>query len=373
MSEYQYYDFYSIDRSLNREEIETVRGYSSRVNPSSRRATFVYHYSDFRYDEEEVLNNFFDIMLYVANWGSRRLLLKFPQKLVSYKALKEYEIDASYEYSQEIKVFLKGTNVIIDMYHSIEYGGWLEGEGMLDELLPLRAQILNGDYRVLYLGWLHLALGNPEMADDLREPSLPANLTDLDYSLESFVNFWEIDVDLISAASEKSEQVLGISDEVLQSQIIQLSENEKDQYLKELVVNEVAAKSSLRKHLENLVKGPKPVKNQQSRTLREIKIAMSEQEEVREEQDRIEAEKARLQKMARIEAEELTMWQEVRENADLKTAKGYDHATKVLLELKEYYDFKQSRISFDNKIGNLLLKYGRSVAFKRRLKANEII
>ena len=203
MSEYQYYDFYSIDRSLSREEIETVRGYSSRVNPSPRRATFVYHYSDFRYDEEEVLNKFFDIMLYVANWGSRRLLLKFPQNLVSNKALREYEIDASEEYSRGIKVFQKGSNVLVDMYHSTECGGWLEGEGMLDELLPLRGQILSGDYRVLYLGWLHLAFENPEIPDDLHEPSLPANLTDLDYSLESFVNFWEIDVDLISAAGEK--------------------------------------------------------------------------------------------------------------------------------------------------------------------------
>ena len=32
------------------------------------------------------------MMLYVSNWGGRRLLMKFPSNLVSYEELKEFEI-----------------------------------------------------------------------------------------------------------------------------------------------------------------------------------------------------------------------------------------------------------------------------------------
>lgn len=373
MSEYQFYDFYSIDRPLSREDLETIDGYSSRVKLSSRRASFVYHYSDFRYDEEEVLNDFFDVMLYVANWGSRRLLMKFPSNLVSYQELKQYEIDASYDFNQVIKIFKKGPHVLIDMYHSIEEGGWMDGEGTLNELLPLRSQILNRDYRVLYLGWIHLASVNPEMSSELCEPTVPANLKELDYSLESFVNFWEIDWDLIRAASELSEEEEIITDEDLASQIEHLSDKERNQYLIELLHNEVKAKNELRKRLRELYAGPIESKKGYSRTLAELQAGMANHQKIRLERERLEAEELHRKKMVKIEKEELKMWQEVSENAHLKTSKGYDKATEILKVLKEYYDYKQNQALFDNKLGDFLDSFGKSAAFRRRMQSKGIL
>ena len=130
MSSYQYYDFYAIDRPLSKEEIDTISTYSSRVEPTSRRATFVYNYSDFRYEEEEVLNDFFDMMLYIANWGTRRLMMKFPADLVPYKKLQAFDIDVGYDFAQEIRVKKRESNVLIDMHFSTDdRGGWVDGEG----------------------------------------------------------------------------------------------------------------------------------------------------------------------------------------------------------------------------------------------------
>lgn len=350
-----------------------IRTYSSRVHPTSRRATFVYHYSDFPYDEVEVLNDFFDVMLYMANWGSRRFMMKFPAHLVSYEALKEYDIDASDEYDQEIRVFKKGKNILVDMSLSFEGGEWIDAEGVLDEMLPIRNQVLHGDYRVLYLGWLHLASEHPDIPEDLREPRLPANLNQLDYSLESFVNFWEIDQDLIQAASEKSEEEKIISDDVLKSQIVHLSTEEKHQYLEELMDNEVGAKNKLKKRLNELYQGPQKENQQQARLFSEIMEGMAKQHKERMERERIAAEKAHLRKMERIGAQESKMWEEVGENAELKTAKGYEKATEILKELKMYHHFKKSQASFDLKLGGILDKYGRSVAFKRRMRSNGIL
>jgi hypothetical protein len=83
MGEYQLHDFYSEDRVLGPEELDSIRSYSSRVEPTNRRASFVYHYGDFRYNPVNVLEKHFDIYLYVANWGTRQLMMKFPKELVS--------------------------------------------------------------------------------------------------------------------------------------------------------------------------------------------------------------------------------------------------------------------------------------------------
>lgn len=373
MSEYQFYDFYSIDRSLTKKEMETISTYSSRVDLSSRRARFMYNYGDFRYNEVEVLNDFFDIMLYVANWGSRRLMMKFPSSMVSFQELREYAIAAGSEFYQEINVLKKGSNVLIDMNLTDEDSEWIDAEGMLDEMLPIRNQILHGDYRALYLGWLRLAAEDYEISPDLPEPTLPANLKQLDYSLDSFANFWDIHPDLISAAAEISEVEETISDELLISQIGQLSKEEKSEYLTELLGNEVTAKSKLRKRLRELYEGPKESKKKEPRTLGDILAGVARASAKRVEKERLEAEQARLRQMKKVEREELIMWEEVRESADLKTAKGYERAAELLKELKEYHEYRMSQTVFNSKFGLIRSEYGKSVAFRRRVEEKGIL
>lgn len=373
MSTYQYYDFYSIDRSLTKKEMETISTYSSRVDLSSRRAMFMYNYGDFRYNEIEVLNDFFDIMLYVANWGSRRLMMKFPSSMVSYQELTEYAIEAGNEFYQEINVLKKGSNVLIDMNLSNEDSEWIDAEGMLDEMLPIRNQILNGDYRALYLGWLQLASDDIDIPPDLPEPTLPANLKRLGYSLEKFVDFWEIHPDLIQAAAATSEEEEVMSDEGLISQINHLSDEEKNEILAELVNHEVKAQQQLRQRLAQLYKGPTVPKKKEPRTLGEIMQRTSKQAQIREEADTLARKQALLKKMKKIEEEESTMWAEVTEQAQQKTAKGYERAAELLLELKEYHEYRMSQAVFNSKFELIRAEYGKSVAFRRRMEKKRLL
>jgi hypothetical protein len=48
MSEYQYYEFQTIDRPLTTEQQTAIRKLSSRVQLSASRAAFNYSYSGFR-------------------------------------------------------------------------------------------------------------------------------------------------------------------------------------------------------------------------------------------------------------------------------------------------------------------------------------
>ena len=150
MSTYQYYEFQAIDRPLKPEEQEAVARLSSRVHPHPRRAVFVYHWSSFRGSTDDILARYYDAMLYVANWGSKRLMFRFPRSAID---LEQVQVYCRPRYVDEFISFTTvGEHVLLDIsFHEEEGSGWIEGEGWLDALLPLRDDILRGDCRALYL------------------------------------------------------------------------------------------------------------------------------------------------------------------------------------------------------------------------------
>ncbi|MEM6768157.1 MAG: hypothetical protein AAF655_24690 [Bacteroidota bacterium] len=257
MSEYQYYDFYAIDKPLTQEQIAVISTFSSRTHPTPRRATFEYNYGDFSYNQEEVVSTYFDMMLYVANWGSRQLLMKFPIDLVPFKTLQKYQINASDFAAQEIRVFKKEKHVFINLEMNLDEGDWIEGEGLLDGLLPLREQILLGDHRVLYLAWKYLdaqklsskGAGGVHIS---KTPPIPPNMGKIDASLQEFISFWEIDVDLVDSAIKESPVEEPIPEEVLISLIKELPNEEKDRILSILLKDRQRAQIELKNHLKAL-------------------------------------------------------------------------------------------------------------------------
>src|SRR6266568_5433602 len=78
MSEYQRYEFMTVDKPLTKAQMEAVDGLSSHIEVSSTHAMVEYNWGDFKYDPIKVLHEYFDGFLYWANWGSPRLALRFP-------------------------------------------------------------------------------------------------------------------------------------------------------------------------------------------------------------------------------------------------------------------------------------------------------
>ncbi len=93
MSEYQHYEWQTIDRLLTEAEQEAVRRLSSHIEVSSSRAVVTYAWGSFKHDPKSVLAQFFDAHLYMANWGTRRLMFRFPTGLLSRKAIEPYCVD----------------------------------------------------------------------------------------------------------------------------------------------------------------------------------------------------------------------------------------------------------------------------------------
>src|SRR5207248_3805148 len=83
------------------------------------------------------MEKYFDAFLYVANWGTHWLMLRFPRRVLELKTAK------SYCRAKSATATAKGDFVILSFDSEDESGdGWDDdGTGWLSSLIPLRADI----------------------------------------------------------------------------------------------------------------------------------------------------------------------------------------------------------------------------------------
>ena len=149
MSEYQYYEFQAIDRPLGDKEISELRAISTRAVITATSFTNTDNWGDLKADPEKLLRKYFDAFLYVANWGSHWLVFRVPADALDLDTVKAYQTPESFT------VRRWGSHIVLSFRSEDESGDWVDGEGRLASLVSLRADILRGDFRALYLAWLH--------------------------------------------------------------------------------------------------------------------------------------------------------------------------------------------------------------------------
>jgi hypothetical protein len=303
VSEYQYYEFQALDHPLTHDAQAEMRRLSSRVQLTATSASFVYNYGDFPGDPYDVLAQHFDAMLYITNWGTRQLMFRFPAE-----AMADAVINA-YHYADSLEWSIEGEYVILNIELNEEegYDGWIEGEGILVGMVQLRHDLLRGDYRALYLAWLMSAQNELvvlEDDEDLTEPPVPSNLQALSPALHSFIDFFKIDLDLVTAASQSS-RTAGKSDEKPDANIDRLSEAEKRDFLMRLLNGEAYLDIALANRLRELSDSGKVESTMSER--RSIRQIFAASEVVRQQRLDVEQQKtkaARLKKLERIAGEE---------------------------------------------------------------------
>src|SRR5215203_2786289 len=90
MSEYQYYEFLAIDRPLTAKQVEEVQQFSSRAEITATSFVNEYNYGDFRGSPETFIAKYFDVMMYLANWGTRRIMVGLPRDAIAPDVLETY-------------------------------------------------------------------------------------------------------------------------------------------------------------------------------------------------------------------------------------------------------------------------------------------
>jgi hypothetical protein len=368
MSTYQYYEFQAVDRPLTPEEQRAVAQLSSRVEPHPRRAIFVYNWSDFHGNPEEVLSQYYDAFLYMANWGSRQLMFRFPQTVLDLEAVQAY---CQPRYVEEyISLSTHGQHIVLNIYfHDDLSGGWIEGEGWLDPLLPLRDDILRGDFRALYLAWLR-TLEMEYVPETVIEPPVPPGLRRLSPALEHLIKFFKIDQDLVEVAAEASPEPYTPSEDWIQRAIPLLTREVCEDFLLRLARGEPHLDVALTQHLQTLTGEPSdgPDSPASRRTVGQLWAEVRRRQELARQRAREEAERRRRERLEALAQRKEETWQEVYALIEKMQGKPYDEAVALLGQLQELAQHQGQEQAFQERLDAIWEAYPRRRGLLRRLR-----
>jgi len=255
---------------------------------------------------------------------------------------------------------------------------WIDERGLLSTLGRLRDDILQGDYRPLYLGWLKaMSLESDHYEEDEDdpdnffndpEPPLPAGLKRLTPPLKALADFFEIDPFLISAASEQSPDLTPLQQADFAPLISRLTRQECDEFLLKIVNAEPGAVTALRKKLLSFEKTLPRVETT-PRTFGEL---LETAEKLRQAESRREAEtrrKKHIAEMHELAKREAQTWQEIEDLLESgHTASNYEYATALLSKLQQLSEFQGTEANFTTRVRELSERYRKRTALIERWK-----
>lgn len=368
MSEYQYYEFQAIDRPLDEADRKKLRGISSRADITSTKFTNVYNYGDFSGSPSELMKQWFDLHLYVANWGTRSLMIRLPERLVD-----RSQLDGCVQAVPEIKVLESGENLIVGITLNPEdeeyYLDGTDGSDWLDSIAPLRNDALAGDLRLFYILWL-TAVERGIVPDPVEEP-LPG-IGPLSPPHESLAKFLRIDQDLVRAAGESPTNGGDDSSlaDVSRSTIKSIPESEKVALLLRLANGEAHIAAEVRQRIRTAWAARQGRSRGKHRTVAELRrrcLAVREERRAREakrrEEERLrkaqEAERERRERLEMIKLRGTRVWHEVETEIGYTSASSYDRAVALLLDLRVLAEESGTREEFARRIQSIRARHSR--------------
>jgi hypothetical protein len=374
MSEYQYYEFQAVDRPLSNADRQALRGLSSRARITATSFTNFYEWGDFRGDPDELMARWFDLHLYFANWGARRLMIKLPAKLVD-----RGRIGTFLAATEDVMLEDAGENVIISISRDELELEYLDDEdsSWLLALAPLRADLLAGDLRLFYLTWL-MAVEAEAIEPDAPEP-MPG-IGPLTEALEAFAAFFGIDHDLVQAAAERSAAIApaGPSPDMARRVVAAMSDAEKTDLLMRVFDGEPNMSAELRATVRTRLEPETTISPGALRTAadlqaraEDIRLARERAEaELAEAQRRLRAEAAKKAQDVRVEALRQrgeTVWEEVETEIMRRNPAGYDKAAALLSDLSVLAEREGSAEEFRVRLQSIRERHAGKGRFLERL------
>jgi hypothetical protein len=349
-----------------------LRSISSRAKITATSFTNHYEWGDFKGDPREFMERWFDLHLYLTNWGTRRLMMRVPERL-----LRREDVECFVHDLDRIDVWAAGESLIVDVIRDdVETDEqwdeeWKEGSGWLAALAPLRADVASGDLQLFYLVWL-MAVEEELVPDDEVEP-LPG-IGPLSGALEAFAGFFGVDSDLVQAASEAGMGDASMSEHRVREALAGITDNEKT----ELLLRVIEGDGHVAAELKRRVQGKRATPGAAGRTVgalrgraREIAEARDRAEAERREAERRReaalAEEARRVRLAALKQRGTKVWQEIETEIARRNPSGYDRATSLLSDLQALAVEEGSQNDFDHRLVSLRARHGSKGRFIERL------
>lgn len=374
MSEYQYYEFQAIDRPLGKADQEALRRLSTRARITASSFTNAYEWGSFKGDPAKLMETWFDLHLHLASWGARRLMIRWPARLVDRRLLAPF-LDAVH-YAE---LWSAGQHLILDIDFDEEDpddwdAGWDDGSGWLAALAPLRADVLDGDLRLFYLLWLR-AVATDAIAPDAPEP-LPG-IGPTTGALEAFAEFFHIDRDLVSAAAERAADPLAgeeASSKAAEPVIAAMTDPERTSLLLRLFDGDPHVGSELRALVRHRLMPAPDAPPVPPRTAGDL---LARAEVIRQARERAQAEEAAAERKRREEEAERArrarldalarrgdgVWREIETEIERRNGPGYDKAASLLHDLRAIAEEQGTLADFIGRVHELRARH----AQKRRM------
>jgi hypothetical protein len=307
-----------------------------------------------------MMERYFDAFLYLANWGTRRLMFRLPRGALGSKTAERYC------YTDTASFIETGSHLILSLYVDREPDDyWDEPGGQLAAMVQARSELAAGDLRLLYMAWL-LALQSDEVDDEDMEPLVPPGLGKLSASLQAVVDFFEIDEDLIAVAAASSPSIQ--EPEGMAGWIASLPAEQKNALLAQVAAGEGAQVQALLLRRFRAASGAPPAAP--ARTAAELWQAAGNRKAARAkaaERRRREAEARRAAAQAAAHAKHLDQlatrteaaWEKAAELIETKRPRDYDLAVSLLRDLQALADRQQDPAAFRKRFGELRAQHQR--------------
>jgi hypothetical protein len=383
MSEYQRYEFMTIDRPLTRAQLDEVNNLSSHIEASSTHALIEYHWGDFKHDPINVLHEFFDGFLYWANWGSPELALRFPHGILPVDLIDGYDFD-------DFVTFTRHSDYDILDIHFGEMEGpdeWIDYE--LGSLISIRDELMEGDLRSLYIAWLasQPMIGDYDEDDEdedfdeddededyeISMPPVPPAFDKLTAAQQALGELLQVPQELLVAAARHSKTAAPSTGDDFAAWIKVLSPDRCNEYLTRLAHNEPGLSRLLVRELRELGKDktraimPTGERVPYTTLLAESKAIQAQLEQEERERERV----ARQRHLQDIHDHQDVYWHQVNQEVMRSSGPGYDEALRLLIELRGAADQFNETQEFQERFRAWVRPHLRRPAFIKRLQSSK--
>jgi hypothetical protein len=320
VSEYQYYEFRALERLLSADQQAELRECSKRAKITSTSFINEYHWGDFPAEPLDWMTEYFDAHVYSASWGECHFMLTVPLVTLDRATVLEFSGEP-FEITELADRWVLTWAMNLD---GLDHQRFIfkDGPGWLKRLQGLRQELMNGDLRPLYLGWISRMCAY-ELDDEALEPTPPPGLRKLTPAQAALAKFLLLDQDILSVAAD---------DGGARRTVAQLEESRK-------------AAEQLRLEKERVQRERRKKKAQLERAARLTEVA------------------------SRTEA----VWQEIERLLLLTSGASYTQAESAIVELAEALTAAGRRDEFDAALARKLAANGKRQGWRNRLRAAGLI
>ncbi|MBW1925549.1 MAG: hypothetical protein JRJ35_19100 [Deltaproteobacteria bacterium] len=375
MSEYQYYEFLAIDRPLTMDEMAELRALSTRATITPVSFTDEYNWGNFASNPHKLMQRYFDAHVYVANWMTAIFMVRLPMEALTQETVKAVAVP----YLLDIKATKTHWIITWSLEESENYDrfGMEDSHGWMARLAPVRDELLRGDLRSLYIGWL-AAVTREMMDDDDVEPLSVGGLASLTAAQQALAEFLEVGPDLLAGAGMGSPaaQETEVSRREMEQWIDALPREEVNSILKQLLEGKgQQAKRSIRNRFASWWRGlqtgdtdaPRRTVGELRQNAEKARLIRMEKQKRDRKQREIKRREKRKAYLKNLSSGFPKAWASVKESVERGSGRGYDEACRILVDIAEAYDLFATKKQFQQELKNFMAGHLRRKALIQRL------